>query len=168
MRHYYTLAALIGATLLLSACGVKNHFSNKAPQLVAEPDAVSAMLANAADRAAMSLEKLAAVEYERSPGVAVAPIGNAPIEMRRAITVQWVGPVEPIVKNLAERASYNFIVVGSTPPIPVVVSINADNMPVIEVLRDIGLQLGTRADVRVDGQRRIVEIHYAPTTGIGY
>jgi len=159
---------LLASLLLVSACSAKRGgFSNGAPQLVANPDKVSLMLADAADRAAASLEKLAAVEYAQSSGVAAAPIGNAPVELRRAMTLDWTGPVEPLVKALADRTSYNFIVVGAQPPVPVVVSVHAENQPAINILRDIGLQLGARADVRVDGNRRVVEIHYAPTSGLG-
>ncbi|MGB0719480.1 MAG: DotD/TraH family lipoprotein [Bdellovibrionales bacterium] len=150
----------------LNACETAS-FSDESPQLVAEPDKVSALLAEAADRASKSLETLASTEYARTPGVAVAPIGDAPRELRRAVTVNWIGPVEPIVKSLANRASYNFNVVGSAPPVPVVVSIDAENKPVIEILRDIGLQLGLRADIRVDAPSRIIEVHYAPNTGAG-
>ena len=107
------------------------------------------------------------VEHARSPGVAVSPIGNAPTELRRAITVNWVGPVEPISKTLAERAGYGFQTVGSAPPVDIVVSLDVENRPVIDVLRDLGLQLGLRADVRVDAERKMVEIHYAPNAGIG-
>ncbi len=155
--------------LILSACGSVSGKppSRVSPQLVATPDNVSAMLAEAADRATTALETLAAVEYYKSPGIAVAPVGDAPIELRRAITVNWVGPAEPITKTLAERASYNFLVIGTPPPVPVVISLDTENTPVIDVLRDIGLQLGMRGDVRVDGERRLVEIHYPPNTGVG-
>lgn len=146
----------------LSACGTYESYGKKQPQLVAEPDAVSAMLAEAADRVSKSLETLAAVEYHRSPGVAVNPVGDAPTELRRAVTVSWIGPVEPITQTLAERAGYNFTTVGRPPSIPIVVSLDVQNRPVIDVLRDIGLQLGLRADVRVDGNSGIVEIHYPP------
>lgn len=167
MRQTFSLLSLCAAAILLSACGRSSvSFSGGNPQLVADPDNVSAMLADAADRAANSLEKLAAVEYAKSPGVAVASVADAPIELRRAITVNWVGPVEPILETLANRSSYSFMVVGAPPPIPIVVSIDAENQPVIEVLRDVGLQMGLRADVKVDAQRRVVEVHYSPTTGV--
>jgi len=81
--------------------------------------------------------------------------------------VNWVGPVEPITKTLADRAGYNFLTIGNPPPVALVVSVDAENRPVIDVLRDIGLQLGMRADVRVDGGKRLVELHYAPNSGIG-
>ncbi len=156
---------MFALSLGLAGCGsVPDHFSNKSPQIVASPDKVSSMLAEAADRASDALEKLAAVEYGRSPGIAVAPIANAPRELRRAITVNWVGPVEPITKTLADRASYRFLTVGATPPTPIVISLDVENMPVVDVLRDIGLQLGERADIRVDAESRTVEIHY-PTNG---
>lgn len=155
------------SALGLSACGQGPiYFSNESPQVVASPDKVSSMLADAADRASDALEKLAAVEYAKSPGVAVAPVAGPPRELRRAVTVNWIGPVEPISKTLADRASYHFTVVGAEPPTPLVVSIDVENTPVVDVLRDIGLQMGTRADIRVDVERRAVELHYPPTPGM--
>ena len=62
---------------------------------------------------------------------------------------------------------YNFLVVGSPPVVPIVVSIDSENMPVIDVLRNIGLQLGMRGDIKVDGPGRIVELHYPPNMGVG-
>lgn len=163
-----SLLALTASLALITACsGGPNHFSNSAPQLVAAPDSVSAMLAESANRASTALETLAAVESSKAPDIAVAPIGNAPPELRRAVTVNWIGPVEPVAKTLASRAGYSFMTLGSPPPVPVVVSLNVENMPVIEILRDLGLQLGMRGDVRVDSARKVVEIHYAPNTGVG-
>ncbi len=163
------LLSLCASIFLLAGCSSSSdNFSNGTPQLVATPDSVSAMLADAADRASTALETLAAIEYSRAPNASIAPIGDAPPELRRAITVNWVGPTEIIAKTLADRAGYSFFVMGSPPVVPVVVSIDVQNTPVIDVLRDIGLQLGMRGNVRVDGQRRTIEIHYAPNTGVGY
>ncbi|MDB2682783.1 DotD/TraH family lipoprotein [Alphaproteobacteria bacterium] len=170
MTRTKNLTWLFLCVMLTAACGGPHNagdFSNANPQLVAEPDKVSALLADAADRASNALETLAAVEYSRTPGVAVAPIGNAPPELKRAITVNWVGPVEQITKTMADRASYNFLAIGSPPPVPIVVSIDVENKPVIDVLRDIGLQLGLRADLKVNANGRVVELHYPPTSGLG-
>jgi defect in organelle trafficking protein DotD len=161
------LSVLVCVVLLTGCSAPARNFSDAHPQMVASPDSVSAMLAEAADRASLSLEKLAAVEYSRAPNASIAPAGDAPAELKRAVTVNWVGPVEPIAKTMAERAGYNFLPIGSPPPVPVVVSIDAENRPVIDVLRDIGLQLGVRGDVKVDSSQRIVELHYPPTTGVG-
>jgi defect-in-organelle-trafficking protein DotD len=159
-RIFLSGLAVLGT---MSACGPIDKMYS--PQIVAAPDKASMMIAEAADRASVALETLAAVEQARSPAIAVAPIADAPAELRRAMTVNWVGPVEPMGKTLADRAGYNFRTVGEAPPVPIVISLDEENMPIIDILRSIGLQLGRRADVKVDAERRVVEIHYAPVTG---
>lgn len=162
------LPVLCAVVLALGACSPGSALNQKYnPQIVASPDKASMLLAEAADRASVALETLAAVEQTRTPGIAVAPISDAPAELRRAMTVNWVGPVEPIGKTLADRAGYGFSSVGDPPPVPIVVSIDVENKPVIDILRSIGLQLGQRADIKVDAARKIVEVHYAPVTGVG-
>ena len=162
IRTAFSGAALLIVTFAAACAPLKGD-----PQIAASPDKVSLMMAQAADRASVAMETLAAVEQARSPGVAVAPIVDAPAELQRAITISWNGPVEPLIKKLAARAGYSFQSMGAAPPVPVVVSVDVENMPVIDVLRSTGLQLGVRADLRVDGANRMVEIHYAPVTGIG-
>ncbi len=163
MTQKYMLPLFLG-TLLLSACTTANAVKMQDPQVVATPDRVTAMLADAADKASNALQTLAAVEQAKAPSADLARIENAPIELRRAVTVSWIGPVDNIVKMMADRASYTFDVLGDMPPVPVVVNIDAENRPIVDILRDIGLQLGGRADVRVDPNRRVVELHYAPVT----
>jgi defect-in-organelle-trafficking protein DotD len=165
MARFSLLTGLALSTLLLSACAGQAVFDKGTPQVVASPDKVSLALAEAADRASTALETLAAVENARAPVSRIGPVGDAPVELRRAITVNWIGPVEPIAKTLAQRAGYEFLTIGAAPPVPVVVSIDVENRPVIDVLRDVGLQLGVRGDVKVNSQRRIVEIHYPANVG---
>lgn len=152
---------------MLSACAGNFKSQPRDPQVVTSPDKVSLMLAEAADKASNALETLAAVEQSRSPAVAVQPIHNAPPELTRAMTITWIGPAEQLTKKLADRASYTFLAVGDKPPVPLTVNIDAENEPVIDLLRDVGLQLGVRADIKVDSTRRMVELHYAPVTGLG-
>jgi defect-in-organelle-trafficking protein DotD len=156
------LLAVLASAALSSCAPLKGD-----PQIAATPDRVSLMMAQAADRASVAMETLAAVEQARSPGIAVAPIADAPPELQRALTISWTGPVEPLAKKLAERAGYSFQSMGAAPPVPIVVTINVENMPVIDIMRSVGLQLGVRADLKVDANNRIVEIHYAPVTGLG-
>lgn len=162
-RFIPVITVAIAAVAMLGGC----QLPERNAQVVASPDKVSLMLADAADRASNSLQTLAAIEQNRSPGIAVQPIVNAPDELNRAITLTWVGPPEQALRKLADRASYNFVTLGNRPPVPLVVNIDVQNKPVIEVLRDVGLQLGTRGDVKVDSQAGIIELHYAPVTGVG-
>ena len=162
MRRFSVLCVSI---LTLAAC---SHLPGQQPpaQKVAEPDKVSALLADAADRASNALHSLAAIENQRGPTVAAAPIGNAPLELRQGITLRWVGPADNVTKMLADKAGYEFSVAGNAPPMPIVVSVDAEDKPIIEVLRDIGLQLGKRGDVRVNANTQRVELHYPPNTGL--
>jgi len=166
MTQSLRMCSILLLALLVAACTPGQPIRGK-PQIVASPDKTSLMLAEAADRASTALETLASVEQARTPSVAVAPIDNAPVELKRAITVNWVGPVEPISKTLADRASYTFRTIGTPPPVPLVVNIDVENKPVIEVLRSIGLQLGQRADLHVNAPAKVIELHYAPNTGQG-
>ncbi|HNQ91912.1 MAG TPA: DotD/TraH family lipoprotein [Alphaproteobacteria bacterium] len=168
MSHPVRLVSLLFVALLgLSACETYQPIKVKDPQLVAQPDDVSMMLAQAADRASVALETLAAVEQKRTPAAKVAAIPDAPVELRRAMTVNWIGPVDQITKMLADRAGYQFVKLGTEPATPVVVSVAATNEPVIELLRSVGLQLGARADVHVNSADKIVELSYSPVTGLG-
>ncbi len=161
----FSLAFVSGCTT--SASSSNSKFSGGSPQIVSSPDSVSIMLAESADRASNALEALAAVEKARTPAVQISPVVDVPAELRRTITVNWVGPIEPIAKTLADRAGYGFLVLGNEPAIPVVVSVDVENTRIVDVLRDIGLQLGARGDVKLDAQSQMVEIHYVPNAGLG-
>ena len=165
-KNLLLLSALVLIPAFMTGCTYKRA-EQRDPQVVASPDKVSLMLAEAADKASNALETLAAVEQSRSPAVAVQPIHNAPPELTRAMTITWVGPAEQLLHKLADRASYTFITVGDRPPSPLTVNVDAQNETVIDLLRSVGLQLGVRADVKVDSTRRMVELHYAPVTGLG-
>lgn len=169
MNKVAGLTVLAGVSLLVSACenmgSMMKPVTKRDPQVVASPDKVSLMLAESADKAANALQTLAAVEQAKSPGVHVAPIADAPAELARAITINWIGPADQLAKTLADRASYGFLTMGDAPPVPLVVNIDAANQPVIDVLRDLGLQMGERANLRVDSSRRMIELHYAPVNG---
>lgn len=130
------------------------------PQIVAEPDKIEALLADAADRASASLETLAAIEAQKRKVPATPNLDNAPKELMRGITINWIGPVEELTSKLAARASYEFQVYGSGPATPLIVSIDAENQPLIEVLKDIGVQMGSEAAVHVNAQDREIEIRY--------
>lgn len=167
IRSEVFLGVLAVAMLSLTACETGSPIFVKDPQLVSQPDKVSLMLAQAADKASNALETLAAVEQKRTPAARVDAITDAPAELRRAVTVNWVGPVAQITKMMTDRAGYRFVPLGMAPQTPVVVSIDVTNKPIIEVLRSIGLQLGPRGNIHVDSDARTVELSYTPVTGAG-
>ncbi len=158
------IPALLALALTACSDGSGNgtfSFLNPADEVaITAPNTVDERLANAAGEASQALATLAAIEQARTPNADVAPVVGAPAELQRAVTVQWNGPIAPLTERLAQRAGYQFRILGVEPAVPVVVNIDARQMPVIEVLRDLGLQAGTRADIAVDAQTRVVEVRY--------
>jgi defect in organelle trafficking protein DotD len=128
-----------------------------------EPDIVSVKLAQAADKASKALDSIANIEQQRNP--AVPPVqndyANASASIMQPVSLRWTGPVEKVARVLAERAGLRFRVMGRTPDIPVVVTVDVYQQPILHVLRDIGLQVGSRADLSVDQKEGVVEVHYA-------
>lgn len=166
-KSFLTITVGLTALLGLTACNGNGPITVKDPQVVAAPDKVSAMLADAAGKASNALENLASVEQKRTPNATIRPMQNVPAQLSRAVTINWIGPADQITQMLAGRASYRFETLGSKPSTPLVVNIDVTNKPIIEVLRSVGLQLGARANLRVDSTRQLVELQYAPNTGQG-
>ena len=128
-----------------------------------EPDIVSVKLAQAADKASKALDSISNIEQQKNP--AVPPIqddySNAPPNMTQPISLRWSGPIEPVARTLAERAGLRFRVTGRAPAAPLIVNIDAYQQPLLHVLRDVGLQAGTRADLAIDQNEGVVEVRYA-------
>ena len=159
------LIALSFLSLALSAC---HYIPKSQPQIVAEPDKVDLMLADAADRATRALETLSAMEQQQMPMKPVAIVPNAPQELQRAVTFNWTGPVEPLVEELTRKVGYRYGVIGNQPTTPILINIKATNKPLINVFRDIGIQMGARGNLAVDAEGRVIEIQYADFANKGF
>jgi len=154
--HFFLL---FGGLALLAGC----EQNNSTTAIATEPDIVTVKLAQAADRASQALDSIASIEQQRSPNTpSLENYANAPTNLMQPVSVRWSGPIEPIVKSLAERAGLRFHVKGNVPPVPLTVNVDAYQQPILHVLRDIGLQAGHRADLAVDGVAGVIEIRYAP------
>jgi hypothetical protein len=128
-----------------------------------EPDLVGVRIAQAAEKASDALTSISAIEQQKS---AVSPpqedFSGAPPQLLQPITIRWTGPMDQISRTLASKAGLGFRTKGTVPPVPVTVSIDVYQQPLIHVLRDVGLQAGQRADLNVDAMSGVVEIRYAP------
>lgn len=91
----------------------------------------------------------------------VPPPNPASFGMGGLTSVDWSGPVEPLVRQLARAADYRVGVLGTAPAIPIIVTINEKNVMLGDVLRDVGYQCGRRASVIVYPESRVIEIIYA-------
>ena len=118
-------------------------------------------LATAADSVSGSLQELAAIETASHPKLAL-PSPTAPelIGMAQLTSVDWSGPVGPLVEKIAAAANYKVHVLGTKPAIPILVSISAKATPLADILRDAGFQCGDKANIVVYPASKIVELRY--------
>jgi defect-in-organelle-trafficking protein DotD len=118
-------------------------------------------LAEAAVSVSKSLDSLAELEKAAHPCICLP----APMDARRyglacLASVDWVGPVEPLVQRIAEANHYCLRVLGRKPAIPVIVSINAKNIPFADILRNVSLQIHKKACIVVYANSRVIELRY--------
>jgi len=75
--------------------------------------------------------------------------------------LRWSGPIDKVARLLEEREGLSLRMSGNVQDITLVVNVDAYQQPVLYVLRDIGLQAGSRADLSVDQNEGVIEVRYA-------
>ena len=171
------LAALCLVAVLAVGCaplGIGPGMDTEAPPKREErrPDPAEARLAEAASRAEAALTAFARIRAEQAPpraaGIPAEAPGRSPVpgslpvppELRRPVTLDWIGPVETLAEALARRAGYRFLAAGPMPVRPATVAVRAEDTPLIEVLRDAGLQAGRAATLVVNAGDRVVRLDW--------
>lgn len=159
--------ALLGC-VLLAACSSYQVEPENTTALQAEAyDTANAnvALAEAAGSVSQSLTELGATEQAAHPAQSIsAPPNPASYGMSMPTTLDWNGPISPIVQRIADATHYKLEVLGKQPAIPVLVNVQAKNEPMGTVLRDIGYQAGGRAEVVVFPSTHTIELRYKQTT----
>lgn len=154
MNYKTSLLALM--SIVLVACATpkppKNYNVNKTDDSLAEAS-------YAVSRSIVDLAETAQAAHP-IPDLAPPP-SPATYGMSGLTTVDWSGPVEPLVRQLALAANYRVAVLGTQPGIPVLVTVYAKNVMLGDVLRDVGYQCGRRATVTVYPEGRVIELRYA-------
>lgn len=139
----------------LSAC------STPAPKIY-NPTENEASLAEASYSVSRSIVDLSETAQAAHPLPKLAPPPSpASYGMGMTTSVDWSGPAEPLLRQVAKTADYRVRVLGTPPAIPVIVTVYAKNQMLGDVLRDIGYQCGRRASVVVFPESRVIELRYA-------
>jgi defect-in-organelle-trafficking protein DotD len=140
--------------ILLSAC------ASRPPEM--HLDNQDASLAEASYSVSRSISSLSEVAQAAHPLPKLDPPPNpASYGMAGLASIDWSGPVEPLVRQIAKMTGYRVRVLGTEPAIPVLVSVYDKNMMVADILRDVGFQCGRRAAIVVYPESRVIEIRYA-------
>lgn len=117
-------------------------------------------LAEVADSVDRSLAELAAIERTRTPSAKkLVVVNSAELEGKR-VTLDWNGPVAPLLQRVAKLVGYSLRVLGKAPAVPVLISVSGHDMPVVDLLRGVDLQCGQRARVAVYSKQKVIELRY--------
>lgn len=128
-------------------------------------DPAELRLVETALRAEAALTRLARIRSAKHP-LKPAPIPRlVPPTLLAPVSLEWVGPIEGLARELASRASFSFKTSGAPPVQPPIIDIVAAEKPLIEILRDVGLQAGSAAALTVDAAGRTVRLDWVAPKG---
>ncbi len=165
------LCALIpaGLTLLLAGCGdttpisrlkVQYMTTDAAPVMQTDQKA-QAELAQASTSIDQSSQQDAAIQLAIHPAASVAPqLDPATIHMTQISSLNWYGPLQPLLAKIANAANYKFRVLGNPPATPIIIAINATNQPLASILQNAIYQAANKANVNIYPGQRILELRY--------
>lgn len=163
MRNKFCLISCMAICCLLIGCTTDDQgFSQQAAVDQANLTRAEIQLANAATSVNNSLIELAAIQKAVYPAVKLPDLPDAEkIGLGKMASVDWTGPIEPLIKNIAGVSGYKVRFIGKTPPIPILVSINKQNAPLAVILRDAAFQCGNKVNIVLYPTNKVIEARYA-------
>jgi hypothetical protein len=110
-----------------------------------------------ANQAIAETEVATAAPQRPGPGATLPRTVTLPPAAIQPITVDWQGPVEPFLADVARRAGYTFSVDGTPPPNAMLVNIRAVEEPLYGVVRRAGNQVHGYADIAFNPGSRSIQ-----------
>ena len=158
MNHKIILLFL--TTVLFSGCTTSTF---KKPPYNNPSDDASIKLAEAANSVSHSMLEMARIQkvitpHHHSNRLTIPTIAN----LQRRASVDWSGPIREITERIASAANFRVRVLGRSPAIPVIISLNCHDKSLADILRNIDYQAGKRASLHVYPGSQIIELRYAP------
>lgn len=159
----FNVKTIIFSGLLLTLAGcASTHSGLPVGDPTLGPDPSEATLAEAATSVSKSLISLDQMQQATTPlPPTYQPPDPASYGMSNLVTIDWNGPIEPLLTQIADATGYTVNILGKEPSTPIIVTVIAKNRPIGEVLRDAGYQCGDKADIVIFPNSRIIELRYA-------
>jgi defect in organelle trafficking protein DotD len=155
------ISSLVFTTTALFFSGCATH-AKTSPDLGSVSQNTQTKLSEAAVSATHSLHNLAMIEQAEHPSAMPAiPPDPETYGMGQQASIDWYGPIEPLVKRIATATQYKLRVIGVQPAIPIIVSITATDTPLGDILRDAAYQAHDKGTVIVFPSTRTIELRYA-------
>jgi defect-in-organelle-trafficking protein DotD len=151
------LFALSVTSLLLVGCSSTVNKNNTA----VDNQNANITLAQASSTISDSLTASEEIQRATTSPLSMKSLPDADsYNMDALASIDWSGPIGPIVKKIAQASQYELHVLGRPPALPVLISIHQKNTQLGYILRDIDYQAGAKANIVVFPDKRIIELRY--------
>jgi defect in organelle trafficking protein DotD len=151
---------MFGLLLCVAGCQSRNATVTAVPQV----NPTDVVLIQASDTVTQALTMLSRsnLTSEKKPFMQNVTLDYlTSIGLDNITTVHWVGPFEPLVKQLAMGAHYHVRVLGKAPVTPCLVTVHMSDVPVGNILYQIGYQVNQQARMVLMAHSKTIEIRYA-------
>jgi defect-in-organelle-trafficking protein DotD len=133
---------------------------NQTPQAYEQVNA-EAQLAEAAAGVSRTLNTLAAMQRAKDPHLyRDLPDVGTTRQTAGIASVHWVGPIEPLLTQIAQKTGLRFVTYGQRTATPIIVSIDAKQQTIESIIQDISYQAQSHAIIKVHAAKRSLELRY--------
>ena len=168
-KNAWKLGLLIPTLFLIASCSdgkkvvdlnLKYVPADTVPAATSNAEA-QAQIAEAATAVGESMQELSAVQMTVHPPQKLkSPYNPNAIGMGKLASISWTGPVEPVLKKIAQATRYHLRVIGKPPTLPVLISLDMHNQPIATILRNITYQVVMKANIAIYPKSRTIELRY--------
>ena len=124
---------------------------------------VNTKLAEAADSVSHSLHKLAELELT-ADNTKHTPAKHNSFDkipnMHQISSVEWNGPVGPIISKIAQASKHKLTVLGRTPSVPVIVNLDMKNVQLAEIMQNVAYQAAGHIRISYNEKHNAFELRY--------
>ena len=116
-------------------------------------------LAEAAASVSQSLSELAQIQrsvhevkqFKSDPNLVRIKAGK--------VSIDWTGPVDTLLGKIAQSTKLHYRTIGNKPPLPIIVSVNAHDVFVSDLIRDVAYKVQSQAAISLS-KDNILELRY--------
>lgn len=98
--------------------------------------------------------------YRKARIIKVVDENMAKYGLGDRVFIDWTGPVEPLLQEIADYTDYKFKVLGIAPAMPIIVTSAHNNIEIGDIITEAHLQSRERADVVVYPKSKTIELRY--------
>ncbi len=118
-------------------------------------------IAEAASSVNQSLAELSSIQQATHPDVSMgSPITAQATGMTQVTSINFNGPLNDILGNIAKITGYKLNIIGNQPAVPVIINLNEQNKVMADILRNVTYQAAKQATIKVYPDKKIIELRY--------